>query len=127
MLTQNQIHIRVRYAETDGQGYVHHANYFHYFEQGRVELLRAQGVSYRDLEAKGYFLVVADLQCRYRAPAKFDDELILRTKVTEVGKAKVHHSYELLRGNQILSEAKSVIACIDAEGKIRRLPEELVP
>ncbi len=79
MLTEHEIEIRVRYQETDGQGRVHHANYFTYFELGRTELLRAAGFDYRRLEALGFMLVVHEISCTYHQPAAFDDLLRLRT------------------------------------------------
>ena len=75
---QHEIEIRVRYQETDGQGRVHHANYLTWFELGRVELLRAMGHSYRELEEAGIYLVVAEASLRYYLPAVFDDILRLR-------------------------------------------------
>src|SRR5436190_18102952 len=75
----HEIEIRVRYQETDGQGRVHHANYLTWFELGRVELLRASGHSYKELEAAGIFLVVAQVSVHYYLPAFFDDLLRLRT------------------------------------------------
>src|SRR5580698_687778 len=75
---QGEITIRVRYAETDRMGLLHHANHLVYFEQGRTELLRSMGLSYRDLEDKGYLLVLTRLQVRYRSPARYDDLLTLR-------------------------------------------------
>ena len=79
MIEQHEIQIRVRYQETDVQGRVHHANDFTYFEQGRVELLRAAGFDYRRLEAAGTLLVVAEIACQYYLPASYDDLLTLRT------------------------------------------------
>src|SRR4029079_3669350 len=79
MLTSHEIEIRVRYQETDGQGRVHHANYLTWFELGRVELLRAMGHSYRELEEAGIYLVVAEASVQYYLPAMFDDILRLQT------------------------------------------------
>ncbi len=73
MLRQHEIQIRVRYQETDGQARVHHANYFTYFELARTEILRASGMSYRQVEEAGYHLVVAEIGCEYFLPANFDD------------------------------------------------------
>lgn len=84
MLRQNEIQIRVRYQETDGQARVHHANYFTYFELARTEILRASGMSYRQVEEAGYHLVVAEIGCEYFLPANFDDLLTLRTTVVRV-------------------------------------------
>src|ERR1700686_2976033 len=96
MLT-GEITIRVRYAETDRMGLLHHANYLVYFEQGRTELLRATGVSYRDLEDQGFLLVLTHVDVRYKAPARYDDVLILRTTVDRTTAARIDHRYELMR------------------------------
>ena len=81
-MTSGEITIRVRYAETDRMGLLHHANYLVYFEQGRTELLRARGVTYKDLEDQGYLLVVTRVEVRFKSPARYDDLLTLRTTVT---------------------------------------------
>jgi acyl-CoA thioester hydrolase len=125
MLQHHEISIRVRYQETDAQGRVHHANYLSYFEQGRVEMLRASGLSYRQLEAEGIRLVVVEMNCRYFLPAEFDDLLTLRTSVLAAKGARVTHEYRLLRGEDLLVEGQSVVACIDTTGKVRRLPPVL--
>lgn len=117
--------IRVRYAETDRMGYLHHATYFVYFEQGRTELLRQQGVSYRDIEDEGFFLAVVKLECRFRRPAYFDDLLTLRTTLTRTTAVRVEHKYELYRDSELLCEATSTLACVDAEGKLQALPDSL--
>src|SRR5476649_2612011 len=80
-MVSGEITIRVRYAETDRMGLLHHANYLVYFEEGRTELLRAQGFTYRDIEDQGFYLVLTKLQVRYRRPAYYDDLLILRTTI----------------------------------------------
>src|SRR5438445_8969860 len=90
------IQIRVRYAETDRMGLLHHANYLVYFEQGRTELLRASGVSYKDLEDQGFLLVLTRMQVRYRRPARYDDLLTLRTTVLRTTSVKIEHRYEVL-------------------------------
>ena len=89
--------IRVRYAETDRMGLLHHANYLVYFEQGRTELLRQQGLAYKDLEDQGYLLVLTKVQVRYRRPARYDDVLTLRTIVERTSMVKIEHRYEMLR------------------------------
>lgn len=123
MLTEHEITIRVRYCETDAMGFLHHANFFNYFEMGRTELLRAQGGSYRAIEESGLFLVVVKLECRYHAPARYDDLLTLRTRIARVSAVKIEHDYELYRDQQLLATAHSVIACVDRKGQIQRLPE----
>jgi acyl-CoA thioester hydrolase len=126
MLTQHDLEIRVRYQETDGQGRLHHANYLTYFEAGRTELLRAAGYTYRDVEAQGIYLVVAEMACRYYLPAQYDDLLTLRTTTVRAKGARIEHEYRLSRGDDLLAEGRSIVACVDRDGRVRRLPEWLV-
>ena len=127
MLEEHEIEIRVRYTETDGQGHVHHANYFTYFELGRTELLRAQGHDYADLERQGFILVVAGISCQYFRPCRFGDVLRLRTMVKQAKGARVLHEYELTCDGKRLATGQSTVACVDAEGRVRRLPDWLCP
>ena len=122
-LLEHQIEIRVRYQETDAQGRVHHTNYFNYFEMGRIELLRASGYLYRDLEAAGILLVVTDLRCKYHLPADFDDLLTLTTETTRCRGVRIDHQYTLRRNQDLIAQAHSTVACIGRDGKIRRLPD----
>jgi acyl-CoA thioester hydrolase len=126
MLTRHEIPVRVRYQETDAQGRVHHANYLSYFELGRVEMLRASGFSYRKLEDEGIRLVVTEMNCRYYLPAEFDDLLLLETRVEVAKGARVIHRYRLTRDDDLLVEGRSIVACIDATGRVRRLPPQLL-
>lgn len=122
MITEHEIEIRVRYPETDPGGYVHHSNYLTYFEMGRTELLRANGYTYRQMEELNLFVVVARLECRYHRPARYDDVLRLRTKVTRVTAARIEHEYQLFRGSDLLTEAHVTMCCIDRQGTPQRLP-----
>ena len=124
MLT-GELQIRVRYAETDRMGLLHHANYLVYFEQGRTELLRQSGRSYKELEDGGFFLVLAKIEVRYRAPARYDDLLMLRTIVTRVTPVRIEHRYEVLRGTTLLAEGSSTLACVDRDGQLQAMPEWL--
>jgi len=117
--------IRVRYAETDRMGLLHHANYAVYFEIGRTELLRARGENYRDIEDAGFFLVIVDLECKFRQPARYDDELTLRTSVARVTHVKIVHEYKLMRDGVLLAEGRTTLACVDREGKPQALPGTL--
>jgi acyl-CoA thioester hydrolase len=125
MLTEHDVEIGVRYQETDGQGRVHHANYFTYFELGRTELLRAAGYDYRRIEEMGYLLVVHEISCVYHQPASFDDLLRLRTTTVSARGASVEHRYEVFRGQTLLAEGRSVIACVNRQGRVTRLPQFL--
>lgn len=122
-LTSHTIAIRVRYPEADPMGYLHHSNYVRYFEMGRIELLRASGHSYADLERGGVFFVVAKLEVRYRAPARFDDELTLTTTLVRSGPVRLDHKYELRKGDQLLAEGTTTIACVGSDGQLRAIPE----
>lgn len=122
MLTQHEIEIRVRYQETDGQGRVHHANYLTWFELGRVEMLRAAGHSYRELEEAGVLLVVAEISAQYFLPALFDDVLTLQTTTLKAKGARIQHRYEIRRGAEVLATATTTVACIDRTGRVKRLP-----
>jgi len=124
-MVQGEIQIRVRYAETDRMGLLHHANYLVYFEQGRTELLRAQGFSYRDIEDQGFYLVLTKVQVRYKSPAYYDDLLTLRTIVARTTLVKIEHRYELLRDGVLLSEAETTLGCVGKDGKVQPLPESL--
>lgn len=124
-MINGEITIRVRYAETDRMGLLHHANYLVYFEQGRTELLRAQGFSYRDIEDQGFFLVLTKLHVRYKSPAYYDDLLTLRTSVIRTTLVKIEHKYELMRDGVLVAEAETTLGCVDRQGKVQPLPEGL--
>jgi acyl-CoA thioester hydrolase len=117
--------VRVRYAESDPMGYLHHSKYFEYFEMGRTELLRLAGFRYRDLEAKGILFAVAKLECRFKAPARYDDELVLTTRIERMTRARIDHAYVLRRDNSVLCEASSTLACIDRNGRLIPIPDDI--
>ncbi|MDE0865516.1 MAG: thioesterase family protein [Rubripirellula sp.] len=125
-LLSHQLALRVNYHETDGQRRVHHANYLNYFERGRVEMLRTAGTSYRELEETGLMLVVSEMNVRYHSAAEFDDTLSLTTDLIEVRKVRLRHRYRLCRGDELIVDADSVIACIDQAGRPKRLPQALL-
>ena len=119
--------IRVRYAETDQMGVVYHANYVIWFEVGRVELLRKLGFRYRDMEAKDdCHIAVADLSCRYRAPALYDDEIVVRTHLKNVRDSLLHFGYEVLRASDgvLLAEGETTHVVVDGKFQKRALPEK---
>lgn len=120
-------HLRVRYAETDQMGVVYHSNYFIWFEIGRVELMRQLGFSYRDIEQNdGLFIAVADARCRYKAPARYDDEVIVRTHLKNVRESFVHFGYELVRASDgaLLAEGETTHIVTDKQMKTALLPEK---
>jgi acyl-CoA thioester hydrolase len=120
-------------------GVAHHAAYIPWLEIARTELLRDSGVTYAQLEEAGVFLVVAKLECRYRRPIFYDDLVEVRTRVVGGSRVKIEHEYEIVviengrrnAGDRIpgaaLFAASSTLACVDRAGKIRTLPEWLVP
>lgn len=117
--------IRVRYQETDAQGRVHHSNYANYFEIGRVEMLRASGRTYRDLEAHGIMLVVVSLSCKFYKGAQYDDLLKLVTRVVKAKGVRITHQYQLYLGTEIVAEGETVVAAVNPKGKLIPLPEDL--
>jgi len=118
-----EIQIRVRYAETDRMGLLHHANYLVYFEQARTELLRTSGVSYKELEDKGFFLVIAKVEIKYKTPAHYDDLLTIRTTVVRTTPVRLEHKYEMFReGNVLVCEGLTTLACVDRAGKLQAMP-----
>jgi acyl-CoA thioester hydrolase len=126
MSLSHEISFRVRYAETDRMGLLHHANYIIYFEMGRTELLRQRGISYRDIEDSGHLLVVVEVGCKFKRPAYYDDLLMLRTTVERVTHVKIVHRYEVFRDGVLLAEGHSTLACVDREGRPQALPEILL-
>ena len=94
----NETTIRVRYAETDQMGVVYYANFFIWFEIGRVEFLRQVGFDYRDMEREdGCFIAVVDARCRYKSPARYDEEITIRTWLRGIRGKLIHFGYEVVR------------------------------
>ena len=125
--TISETRLRVRYAETDQMGVVYHANHFIWFEVGRVELLRQLGFSYRDMEqSDGCFIAVVDARCRYKAPVRYDDEVIVRTQLKNVRESVIHFGYELVRADdgELLAEGETTHIVTDEEMQTRLLPEK---
>ncbi len=108
-------------------GYLHHANYFVFFEMGRTELLRASGGNYRKMEEEGLFVVVVRADCRYHRPARYDDVLRIETTVTRVTTASIEHEYKAIRGDELLATGHVVLAAVDRHGKVQIIPEWLRP
>lgn len=139
---------RVAYHQTDGQRRVHHSNYLNFFEDARVEMLRAAGIAYKDIEDSGRLLVVTQMNVQYHAAADFDDWLRIDVEVTKIRKVRLHHHYEVIRPSQQgssqqgtgqqgtgqrntgqrnteqrIASADSTIACVGPDGRPKRLPE----
>ena len=125
-MKEHVVTVRVRYGETDQMGVVYHPNYFLYFETGRTELMRSSGVAYSELEKSGVFLVVTEASCRYRAAARYDQELQVVTRIDEVRKATIRFSYRVLGpGGTLLVEGSTELASVDASKNPVRLPKEV--
>jgi acyl-CoA thioester hydrolase len=120
--------LRVVYGDTDQMGVVYYANYLRYFELGRSEYIRARGRSYRDVEREGFRLPVVEAHATYRAPARYDDLLLIRTRVQQLRRASMTFSYEILREGDpdVLCTGHTVHACLGAGGRPVRFPPELV-
>ncbi|MFV2067997.1 MAG: acyl-CoA thioesterase [Pirellulales bacterium] len=127
MLKEHEIRIRVRYAETDPMGLLHHANYFTYFEMGRTELLRAGGGNYREMEEAGLLVVVVRADCHFQAPAHYDDVLTIRTTIVRVTLAKIQHQYDVFRDEQPLAVGHVTLAVVNRDGKVQLVPEWMRP
>jgi acyl-CoA thioester hydrolase len=123
----HETQIRVRYAETDKMGIVHHSNYLIWFEFGRSDFCRARGFSYKEMEeVDNALLVVAEAYCRYKAPAFYEDELIIRTKLEEIRSRSIRFVYEVVRpsDNLLLSEGETLHLVTDHNKKVRSLPAQ---
>lgn len=123
----SEITVRVRYQETDQMGIVYYSNYFVYFEMGRIGLLRDLGISYAELEKEGILLAVAEARCKYRSPAMFDDELVVKTFLSRMRFASVEFTYEISRKGEgtLIAEGSTKLACLDANKKPRAIPGEI--
>jgi len=119
--------LRVRYAETDQMGVVYHSNYVVWFEVGRVEMLRQLGFTYRDMEKlDDVHIAVADVSCRYKAPAMYDDVITIRTRLVKVRGSVLHFGYQILRTDdcKLLAEGETVHIVVDSKFQRMSLPEK---
>lgn len=119
--------LRVRYAETDKMGVVYHSNFVIWFEVGRVELLRQLGFQYSEMEAEdNCHIPVVDLRVRYKAPAQYDDEIVVRTEIKNVRSSLLHFSYEIFRdGNRmLLATGETMHIIVNKELERTALPEK---
>jgi acyl-CoA thioester hydrolase len=117
-MIQNEITFRVRYAEVDRMGYVHHGNYAAYFEMGRTELMRTYGIVYKELEDEGILLPLSEFRVKYYKPAIYDEELILLTKLQEPTGVRMIFEYFLFNKNkELLSEGITPLVFVDRENR----------
>lgn len=96
---KHRFELRVRYGDTDQMGFAYYANYLRWFEIGRAEMLRSMGTSYREVEESGVLLPVMEAGCRYRSPARYDDLVVIETRVEELRRASVRFAYRILRAS----------------------------
>lgn len=119
--------LRVRYSETDAQGVVSNANYLSYFEVGRVEWMRAAGMPYSELEKRGLGFLVVEARVRYAKPAVFDDELVVRARISGLARASFSFGYEVLRSAETLATGQTRHVCVDLASKgPRRIPPDVL-
>jgi len=122
----HETEIRVRYAETDQMGIVHHANFLIWFETGRSELCRSKGFSYKEMEEQdNALMVVAESYCRYKSPAHYEDVLTIRTKVIDIRSRSLRFFYEIYRSSDemLIAEGETLHVVTDKDKKVRSLPE----
>jgi acyl-CoA thioester hydrolase len=125
---KSTVRLRVRFGETDLMGIVHHASYATYMEVARIEWLRRRGVEYGAWAKAGVHLPVVELTIKYRAPARFDDELDVEAVLAEAGAASVRFDYRIVRATDavLCAEGSTRLACVDDRGALRRISEAMV-
>ena len=124
---QCQSMVRVNYSQIDRMDFVYYANYLVWFEIGRTDFLREQGLNYKDVEDKGILLPVIRSECNYISPARYDDVLIIKTKINEIKKASMSFEYEVIRqaDNKLIANGLTKHVFLDKNGKILRIGEDL--
>ena len=119
------VEFRVRYAECDGFGYLHHAKYWEYFEHARTELLRQRGIRYRDLEEQGVFFVVYKAACKYIRPIRYDDMVSVTVITQRLSRTRVDHVYEIHGDDELKCRAETTLACVGRDGKAVPMPDSV--
>lgn len=119
------IPVRVRYVECDPMSVAHHSVYPIWLEMARTELLRQRGIIYKEIEAAGCSFAVVRMNIRYRRSAKYDDQLEIHCTMQPTGGVKIEHTYEIHRGKERIATAETTICCVDRDGKLQPVPEEL--
>lgn len=127
MIVEHEIRTRVRYADTDTMGVVYYANFLVWFESGRVELLRSRGVVYRDIELLGIFIPVIEVQASYLAPGRFDDELVVKTKLTGIGRTSMRFENEIFKlpKMELLCKGYTVHVVVGKDGRPIPVPDDI--
>ncbi|MBU0627960.1 MAG: acyl-CoA thioesterase [Nanoarchaeota archaeon] len=118
---------RVRYADTDHFGVVYYARYLDWFEAGRTEILRDKGITYADLEKKGFFAPVVEVKVNYKKPARYDDIVVVETTIENIGNSSIKFNYKVFNKetNELLCEAYTVNVFINKEMKSQRIPDDV--
>jgi acyl-CoA thioester hydrolase len=125
-VTEHTYSFRVRYVECDPMGVMHHSHYLPYLELGRTELLRAAGISYRELEERDVLFVVTKITINYKRPARYDDALSLTTRITRMTAVRIEHVYEMKSAaGDAICTAESTIACVNRKGEVIAIPDDL--
>lgn len=125
-VTKSLVGVRVRFAETDLMGIVHHGNYLLYVEEARVEYLRRRGARYQDWIARDMHFPVVDQRIRHRAAAVFADELVVETWLGQITRVSLRFDYRILRGTQVLAEAYTTLACVDGRHRPRPIERSVL-
>lgn len=127
-MIENKITFRIRYGETDQMGYAHHGNYPQYFEMGRIELLRSVGISYKKMEDEGIILPVHSINTRFLKPAKYDDQVTLRTFLKETPAARIVFEYEIYNENEeLITTGNTTLVFVDTKkNRPIKIPKELL-
>jgi acyl-CoA thioester hydrolase len=124
MLNVSESRFRVRYAETDQMGMAYYANYLVWTEIGRTDFCRQSGFSYREMEREEHlFLTVAEANCRYIAPARYDDEILVETEITRLKSRVIEFAYRIKTGSILLAEGRTIHVVIGADGRPRSMPD----
>ena len=128
MFLKHTVRLRPRYKETDQMGVVYYSNYLVWFEIGRTDLLRDLGLNYKDVEEKGALLPVLKCECNYKSPAKYDDILIINTRISELKKVGMSFTYEIIRpsDNKLIADGMTKHVFLDKNGKILRIGDNLL-
>ena len=121
----NELELRVPYADTDQMGMVYYANYLVYFERGRTEWLRQRGLNYRDLESQGVYLPVIEANCTYISPARYDDLITIKTKLSEISFASIKFEYEIILNNKNLAKGSTKHPFVNKDFRPVKIPVEI--
>jgi acyl-CoA thioester hydrolase len=124
-MTATRVELRVIYGDTDQMGIVYYANYLRFFEAGRGALLRERGRSYKDIEALGFQMPVMEAHVKYVRPARYDDLIVVATRIDAVRGASVRFVYDISRGDEAIAEGTTEHACVGPSGRPTRIPQEL--